>query len=223
MCFVSSCRGLSVDVFTYHDVHALAIDGPIASLTFNRPDARNALTWEMYDALAARVRPRRSRILTSACSSSKAPARRSPPGTDIAQFTTLSTREDALAYERRLDSDHRPARTRRRRDDRAGRRRRGRRRLRHRAGLRPARLHAGGAIRRADRAHARQLPVGRPTTRASWTWSGRRTSRICMFTGRLIDAAEARALGLVTRMAEPRDRSTRSCASWRERSPPTRR
>ncbi len=28
-------------------------DGPIATLTFNRPEARNAMTWEMYGALAA--------------------------------------------------------------------------------------------------------------------------------------------------------------------------
>src|SRR5205085_11720737 len=27
------------------------IDEAIATLTFNRPEARNALTWEMYDAL----------------------------------------------------------------------------------------------------------------------------------------------------------------------------
>ena len=26
-------------------------DGPLAFLTFNRPDARNAMTWEMYEAL----------------------------------------------------------------------------------------------------------------------------------------------------------------------------
>ena len=30
-----------------------AIDGRIAFLTFNRPEARNAMTWAMYDALAA--------------------------------------------------------------------------------------------------------------------------------------------------------------------------
>ena len=29
------------------------IDGPFATLTFNRPEARNAMTWGMYDALAA--------------------------------------------------------------------------------------------------------------------------------------------------------------------------
>ena len=27
------------------------VDGAIATLTFNRPEAKNALTWEMYDAL----------------------------------------------------------------------------------------------------------------------------------------------------------------------------
>ena len=27
------------------------LDGPLAILTFNRPEARNAMTWEMYDAL----------------------------------------------------------------------------------------------------------------------------------------------------------------------------
>ena len=26
-------------------------DGPIATLTFNRPEARNAMTWDMYQAL----------------------------------------------------------------------------------------------------------------------------------------------------------------------------
>ena len=29
------------------------IEGPIAFLTFNRPEARNAMTWGMYDALVA--------------------------------------------------------------------------------------------------------------------------------------------------------------------------
>src|SRR5262245_37553855 len=29
------------------------IEGPLAILTFNRPEARNAMTWEMYEALVA--------------------------------------------------------------------------------------------------------------------------------------------------------------------------
>src|SRR4029450_8387416 len=28
-------------------------DGPVATLTFDRPEARNAMTWEMYEALVA--------------------------------------------------------------------------------------------------------------------------------------------------------------------------
>jgi enoyl-CoA hydratase/carnithine racemase len=36
------------------DTEALVdIDGAVAILTFNRPQARNALTWAMYDALVA--------------------------------------------------------------------------------------------------------------------------------------------------------------------------
>src|SRR4029077_19424758 len=79
------------------------IDGPIASLTFNRPEARNALTWEMYDALAAacdRVDADHDIRVFIVKGEGKAFA----AGTDIAQFTTLATPEDALAYERRLDT-----------------------------------------------------------------------------------------------------------------------
>jgi len=80
-----------------------AVDGPTAVLTFNRPEARNAMTWAMYDALAA------------ACDTVDAdPAIRVfvlrgvddgafVAGTDISQFQDLRTREQALAYETRLD------------------------------------------------------------------------------------------------------------------------
>lgn len=79
------------------------IDGPTAVLTFNRPEARNAMTWAMYDALV------------EACERVDAdPAVRVfvlrgvddgafVAGTDIRQFQDLRTREDALAYETRLD------------------------------------------------------------------------------------------------------------------------
>ena len=32
------------------------VEGPIAFLSFNRPEARNAMTWEMYEALDRHVR-----------------------------------------------------------------------------------------------------------------------------------------------------------------------
>src|SRR5262245_61834650 len=79
------------------------IDGPLAFLTFNRPEARNAMTWAMYDALVAacdRVdRDDAVRVLILRGAGGKAFV----AGTDIAQFQGFRTREDALAYERRLD------------------------------------------------------------------------------------------------------------------------
>ena len=78
------------------------IEGLICTLTFNRPEARNALTWEMYDALldtcdlvdASDVRVFVIRGAGAAFSA----------GTDIAQFREFRTGADGVAYERRLDT-----------------------------------------------------------------------------------------------------------------------
>jgi enoyl-CoA hydratase/carnithine racemase len=79
-------------------------DGPLAFLTFNRPDARNAMTWDMYEALTEacdRVDADASvRVFILKGAGGKAFV----SGTDIGQFTQFSTRDDALAYERRLDA-----------------------------------------------------------------------------------------------------------------------
>jgi enoyl-CoA hydratase/carnithine racemase len=79
-------------------------DGPIAFLTFNRPEARNAMTWEMYDGLVEacdRVDGGDGvRVFVLKGAGGKAFA----SGTDIAQFTTFRSRDDAIAYERRLDA-----------------------------------------------------------------------------------------------------------------------
>src|SRR5437868_6329986 len=78
-------------------------DGPLAFLTFNRPDARNAMTWEMYDALVAacdRVDGDADlRVLVLRGAGGKAFI----AGTDIAQFQNFRDREDGLKYEERLD------------------------------------------------------------------------------------------------------------------------
>ena len=74
----------------------------IGHVTFNRPAARNALTFAMYDALAqiCRQAPQDSvRALVLCGAGDQAFA----AGTDIHQFRTFSTPEDALAYERRID------------------------------------------------------------------------------------------------------------------------
>src|SRR2546423_1348241 len=79
------------------------VEGPLAILTFNRPQARNAMTWEMYDALAAacdRVDADDSvRVLILRGAGGAFVA-----GTDIAQFRTFRTPQDGLDYERRLDA-----------------------------------------------------------------------------------------------------------------------
>jgi enoyl-CoA hydratase/carnithine racemase len=178
------------------------IDNAIASLTFNRPDARNALTWEMYDALAHacdRVDFDRSiRVFILKGAGGKAFA----AGTDIGQFTTLSTREDAIAYERRLDAviD----------------------RLERVAAATIAQVEGVAAGGGCAIAFACDLRVCTPDARFGMPIA--RTLGNCLsaancarlldllgptllkdllFTGRFMDAAEADVLGLITRMAEP--------------------
>jgi enoyl-CoA hydratase/carnithine racemase len=78
------------------------IEGSIGTLTFNRPQARNALTWDMYDALAetcALVDASELRVLVIRGAGEAFSA-----GTDIAQFRDFETGADGIAYERRLDT-----------------------------------------------------------------------------------------------------------------------
>ncbi|HEY0206722.1 MAG TPA: enoyl-CoA hydratase/isomerase family protein [Acetobacteraceae bacterium] len=75
----------------------------IARVTFNRPQARNALTFAMYERLAAVCaevdadRSIKAMLLTGAGERAFA------AGTDISQFRAFSTPEDALEYEARID------------------------------------------------------------------------------------------------------------------------
>jgi enoyl-CoA hydratase len=79
-------------------------DGPLATLTFNRPDARNAMTWAMYEALVAACErvdgDTGIRVLILRGAGGKAFV----AGTDIAQFQNFTDREDGLKYEERLDA-----------------------------------------------------------------------------------------------------------------------
>jgi enoyl-CoA hydratase/carnithine racemase len=81
-----------------YEVH----DG-IGRITFNRPQARNALTFAMYERLAeicAGVEGDKSvRVLLLTGAGDKAFA----AGTDISQFREFKSPEDALAYEKRID------------------------------------------------------------------------------------------------------------------------
>ncbi len=75
----------------------------IARVTFNRPQARNAMLFGMYERLAeicAEVEADRSiRALILTGAGEKAFA----AGTDISQFRAFETPEDALGYEARID------------------------------------------------------------------------------------------------------------------------
>ena len=78
-------------------------DGPVSVVTFNRPDARNAMTWAMYEALAE-VCERlenddRARVLVLRGAGDAFIA-----GTDIRQFTAFRSGDDGIAYERRMEA-----------------------------------------------------------------------------------------------------------------------
>jgi enoyl-CoA hydratase/carnithine racemase len=78
--------------------------GPLAILTFNRPEARNAMTWTMYEALrdaCDRIdRDSDLRVLILKGAGGKAFI----SGTDIAQFESFKTPDDAVQYELRMDT-----------------------------------------------------------------------------------------------------------------------
>jgi enoyl-CoA hydratase len=80
----------------------VAREGPVAFLTVNRPDARNSMTFDMYEALhdacVAFDADPRVRVLVLKGSGDRAFA----SGTDIRQFLDFRTAEDALGYEARL-------------------------------------------------------------------------------------------------------------------------
>ena len=75
----------------------------IAYVTFNRPQARNALTFAMYErlaeicAIANEDRSIRAMLLTGAGDKAFA------AGTDISQFRAFDKPQDALDYEARID------------------------------------------------------------------------------------------------------------------------
>src|SRR2546430_2731000 len=80
-----------------------SVEDGIARLTFNRPQARNALTFAMYEQMAVicetvnNDRSIKAMILTGAGDKAFA------SGTDISQFRAFKTAQDALDYEARID------------------------------------------------------------------------------------------------------------------------
>lgn len=79
------------------------INESVAVVTLNRPEARNALTWDMYDALVeacdAAEAHSNVRVLIIRGSGGAFAA-----GTDISQFREFTNGDAGVAYEKRLDA-----------------------------------------------------------------------------------------------------------------------
>lgn len=173
----------------------------IGRITFNRPQARNALTFAMYERLAeicsditADGGPR-ALILTGAGDKAFA------AGTDISQFRAFSTPQDAIDYEARLDRvldtlERCPVPT--------------------IAAISGACTGGGAGIAAACdiRVAARNARFGFPIARTLGNClSMSNTARLAaligparvtelIFTARLLEAEEARAIGLVTEILD---------------------
>jgi enoyl-CoA hydratase/carnithine racemase len=75
----------------------------IAHLTFDRPAARNAMTWSMYEELADGLRRIEADETVRVAVLRGAGGKAFVAGTDIEQFTTFTSGEDGVAYEHRID------------------------------------------------------------------------------------------------------------------------
>ncbi|HET6502675.1 MAG TPA: enoyl-CoA hydratase [Amycolatopsis sp.] len=80
----------------------ITTDGPVLTLTFNRPDQRNAMTWAMYDALAKACERADSDDDIRVMLLRGADSRAFVAGTDISQFAEFSTGRDGVEYEQRV-------------------------------------------------------------------------------------------------------------------------
>ncbi len=78
------------------------IEGTVAHVLFDRPQARNAMTWNMYAQLATICRELSANRSVRVVQFRGAGGQAFVAGTDIEQFKTFQTAEDALAYEARI-------------------------------------------------------------------------------------------------------------------------
>ncbi|MCL3883201.1 enoyl-CoA hydratase/isomerase family protein [Marivita sp. GX14005] len=77
--------------------------GSAVWLTFNRPEARNALTFAMYEELARRCAEMPTDGSIRALIISGAGGKAFASGTDMVQFRAFETAQDALDYEAEID------------------------------------------------------------------------------------------------------------------------
>ena len=81
----------------------LGIDAGVASVVFDRPAARNAMTWAMYEQLNAICEQLRGDRAVRVVTFRGAGGQAFVAGTDIEQFTTFRSGEDGVAYEKQID------------------------------------------------------------------------------------------------------------------------
>jgi enoyl-CoA hydratase/carnithine racemase len=79
------------------------VRGHTATVTFNRPEARNAMTWDMYEGLVKACERIDADGSVRVAVLRGAGGKAFVAGTDIKQFREFSTAEDGLAYERRIE------------------------------------------------------------------------------------------------------------------------
>jgi enoyl-CoA hydratase len=180
------------------------VEGPVARLTFNRPEAHNAMTSDMYDALVEACERVDADAAIRVFVLRGAGGKAFTAGTDIAEFTAFSSPSHALAYERRIDDIL----------DRVE-------RLRAATIAQVQGIATGGGcllalacdLRVCTPAARFGVPIARTLgnclSAANYArlvdLMGPARVKDLLMTARLMDAAEAAALGLVTRMAEAAD------------------
>lgn len=82
----------------------LTLDGAVARITFDRPAARNAMTWQMYEELAAACAAVAHNGDIRVAVLRGAGGKAFIAGTDIEQFRAFASGEDGIAYEQRIDA-----------------------------------------------------------------------------------------------------------------------
>ena len=85
------------------DVRVLR-EGAVATILFDRPQARNAMTWRMYDRLAAACAELRDDAGLRVTVLRGVGGKAFIAGTDIAQFQEFTTGEQGIAYEERIEA-----------------------------------------------------------------------------------------------------------------------
>ena len=81
----------------------LTIDGGVASVVFDRPQARNAMTWAMYQRLGEICGRLQSDKAVRVVTFRGAGGQAFVAGTDIEQFKAFVSGDDGVAYEARID------------------------------------------------------------------------------------------------------------------------